>query len=363
MNNRPKLISTMLVSTMLIRVILVASFLSIALPPAPARGADASTSALVQLAKLQKGQLPLTITAFGIVQPKPSAMLNMMAPISVRVGKVYVQRGQTVDKGAALVELLPSAQTAAAWQQALTAYDVARQLVSRTRRMRSQQLATAQQLADAQKSESDAQAQIKAYRQRGADGPHVLHAPYRATVTDLAAQSGALVAEGAPLLVLARPEGLVLNASLRVDRARRIAPGNKAIIAPVGEPGSYAGKVLMRGTIVDASSGLVPIQISVPSGKLMPGQSANATITSSEVSGYVVPHKAILVDDQGRPYVVQARAMRARLVHVSVLGTHGDRNVITGNGLDASEPLVLSGNHQLQDGMRLRVDASAGKPR
>lgn len=345
------------------RQILISLFLTAALLPAPVRGADDTTSALVQLTTLQKGKLPLTVNAFGVVQPKPSAALNMMAPISVRVGTVYVQRGQTVAKGAALVELLPSPQTAAAWQQSRSAYDVAQQLVQRTRRMRSQQLATAQQLAEAEKSESDAQAQLKAYRQRGADGPHVLHAPYPATVTALTAQPGALVSEGAPLLVLARSEGLVLNAGLRADRARRIVPGDPAIITPIGEHGTYAGKVLMRGAIVDAASGLVPVRIAVPTGKLMPGQSAEASISFGEVSGYVVPHQAILVDDQGRAYVVQARTMHARLVPVSVLGSHGDRNVITGAGLDASEPLVLSGNHQLQDGMRLRVDAAAGKPR
>jgi len=330
---------------------------------ATALAAENAPSALVTLTRLEKGKLPQTINAYGIVQPGPSATLNMMAPISVRVGKVFVQRGQAVRKGTALVELLPSPQTAAAWQQATAAYAVARQLVRSTRRMLSQQLATEQQLAEAEKSESDAHAQLRAYKQRGADGSHVLRAPYPATVTQLTAQRGALLNEGAPLLVLARPEGLVLNASLRVDRARKIAPGNNALITPIGEPGTYAGKVVMRGAIVDPGSGLVPIQIALPSEKLMPGQSAEASITAGEVSGYVVPHKAILVDDQGHAYVVQARAMHARFVHVSVLALHGDRNVISGTGLDPSEPLVLSGNHQLQDGMLLRVDSSSGKPR
>ncbi len=329
----------------------------------PALGAQSAPSAFVKLTKLEKGKLPQTIKAYGVVQPRPSATLNMMAPISVRVANVYVQRGQAVAKGAALVKLLPSPQTAAAWQQARSAYAVARQLVQRTRRMQSQQLADTQQLAEAEKSESDAQAQLEAYRQRGADGPHVLRAPYRATVTDLAAVPGALVSEGAPLLVLARPEGLVLKVSLRAKQANAVKPNDKAVITPIGEHATYPGKVLLRAAMVDAANGLVPIQIELPAGRLVPGQAAEASITTGEISGYVVPHAAILVDEQGRPYVVQARAMRARLVHVSVLGSHANRNVISGAGLNASEPLVLSGNYQLQDGMRLRVTRTAGKTR
>jgi hypothetical protein len=70
--------------------------------------------------------------------------------------------------------------------------------------------------------------------------------------------------------------------------------------------------------------------------------------------GYVVPHEAVLVNDGGEPYVVQAVSGVAHKVPVHVLDAHGAQDVITG-ALDARAPLVLSGNYQLDDGMKVRL--------
>jgi membrane fusion protein (multidrug efflux system) len=87
---------------------------------------------------------------------------------------------------------------------------------------------------------------------------------------------------------------------------------------------------------------------------LFPGETAQVAITIGTVGGYVVPHAAILVDDNGDTYVVQTEKMVAKTVHVRVLGAHGDEDVIEGP-LDATAPVVLSGNHQLQDGTKVRL--------
>lgn len=60
--------------------------------------------------------------------------------------------------------------------------------------------------------------------------------------------------------------------------------------------------------------------------------------------GHVVPHEAILVDDNGDPYAVQAVQMMAKIVHVWVLDAAGDRDVVYGP-LDAAVPLILTGAH------------------
>src|SRR5262249_39760869 len=93
-------------------------------------------------------------------------------------------------------------------------------------------------------------------------------------------------------------------------------------------------------------------------GAFFPGQTAQAAITTGSVEGYVVPHSAILVDDNGDTYVVQTQKMVAKSVHVQVLGAHDDQNVIQGP-LDASAPVVVQGNHQHQDGMKVRLTQTA----
>lgn len=326
--------------------------------------ADEAPSVLVQTMPLRQGSLPRTVTTYGSVQADPSARDTVMAPLEASVSAIYVRAGQEVPRGAALVQLVPNPQSSAAYAQAVSALQLASTSATRTQAMLAEQLATRQQVADADKALSDARAALTALRAQGAAGPTTLRAPYHAIVTAVSASQRAIVMEGAPLLDLARPNALVLMAGVVPDQAAAIAHDDQATVTPVGGSRTYAGKVLLRGAVVDTGNGLVPIQVSLPSGALLPGQTAEATITTGSVHGYVVPHQAILVDDNGDPYVVQAEQMAAKLVHVQVLGAAADQDVIDGP-LDPAAPLILAGNYQLQDGMKVRLaqpaDTSADK--
>jgi RND family efflux transporter MFP subunit len=269
-----------------------------------------------------------------------------------------VRAGQEIAQGAPLLQLVPNPQTSAQYAQAVSAQQAAGETLERTQALLAEQLATHQQVADARKALADARATLVALRAQGASGPTTLRAPYHAIVTAVSASLHAIVMEGTALLDLARPNALVLQAGVVPDEAAAIARGDSAEITPVGAARSYTGKVVLRGSVVDTANGLVPIQISLPPGALLPGQSAETTITTGMVHGYVVPHAAILVDDNGNPYVVQAVQMKAKIVQVHVLNAAGDQDVIDG-ALDAAAPLILTGNYQLQDGMQVRVQSAA----
>ncbi|HWE74475.1 MAG TPA: HlyD family efflux transporter periplasmic adaptor subunit [Stellaceae bacterium] len=308
----------------------------------------------VQLTQIKKGSLPKTVTAYGRVEPSTSALRTVMAPAATVVDQIYVRQGQEVDTNAPLLRLVPSPATQFAYAQAESAQRVASDLVARTRNMVQQHLATAQQLADAEKSQTDAKASLVALQAQGAGGANTLKAPFRAVVTAIATSPGAIVAEGAPLLSLAGPGEIVLKAGIIPAEAGAIAADDPATIKAVGQNDSETGKVVLRGAMVDAASGTIPIEIALPAGKFLPGQAAVATITTGEVTGYIVPHAAILVDDQGHRYVVQAANMTAKRVPVRVLDAAGDQDVVEG-ALDASAPLVLGGNYQLKDGMKMHA--------
>ncbi|MDE2449412.1 MAG: HlyD family efflux transporter periplasmic adaptor subunit, partial [Gammaproteobacteria bacterium] len=237
---------------------------------------------------------------------------------------------------------------------AKSALTVAQQLVASTQRLVSLHLATAQQLADARKAESDARSQLQALGMVGAAGPRIVRAPFPAIVTTLAATPGAIVAEGAPLMDLAAPGRLVLTVGVVPPQAAAIGPNDSAAVTLVGGTESATGRVMVRGAVAEADTGLVPVDIALPPGKFFPGEMAEAIITTGEVHGYVVPHAAILVNDSGAPYVVQAIDGAAKKVPVQVVGAHGDQDVITG-ALNARAPIVLAGNYQLDDGMKVRL--------
>ena len=326
----------------------------------PAATADDSVSVLVRTVPLVRGRLPRTIVVYGRARPAPDARLALMAPGAARVAAVYVHTGQSVAKGAALVELEPTPTTAAAYRAAVSAAQVARDALVRTRQLFAARLATEPQVAAAEKSEGDARATLAALRAQGAAGPSTLRAPAAAVVTTLSAMPQAIVTEGTPLVELARAGSSILVVDAVPAQALEVTAGDPVSVAPVGAGGTIAARVTLRGAAADPASGLVPIDVTLPPGGMLPGEAAEATITVAQVAGFVVPHAAVLVNESGATYVVQVEGGVAKLVPVHVEVAGGDRDVVAG-ALDPRAPIVLEGAYQLQDGVKVRYANPAGK--
>lgn len=331
-----------------------------ALPPRACAAAASSPSVLVTLTPLRSGSLPHVVVAYGTVEPSNTGGRAMMAAESGVIGTVYVRVGQPVAAGAKLVEILPSPQSAAAYHQGLSSLRVARALVRSTRKLYSLHLATNEQLAAAEKSELDAEANLAALRATGAGGPQVLRAPFASVVTGLTALTGSIVSMGSPVLTLASPDHLVLAAGVVPSQAFSMAVGDSAVVQATGSDDWVHARVAMSGAASTPNTGLVPVQIALPAGKFIPGQVARARITTAEVKGFLVPHAALLVNERGAPYVVQAVEGIARKVPVRVLDEYDDQDIISG-ALDPHAPVVLAGDYQLDNGMHIRI-AKPGEP-
>ena len=315
---------------------------------------DANSSVLVTLTRLQEGSLPHVVVAYGTVEPAAAGHKTIMAPVAAVVAEIEVRLGEEVPAGAPLIRLAPSPATAASYSQAKSALSVAQRLVTSNRKLVAGHLATAQQLADAEKSESDARSTLQALDAVGAGGSHVIRAPFQAIVTAVSTTPGSIVAEGAAMLDLAAPRNLVLNVGVVPAQAAAIHANDEAAVQLIGNSQTVPAKVLLAGAVAEADTGLVPVAIALPPGRFLPGEMAQAAITTGEMRGYVVPHEAVLVGDSGDPYVVQAVNGVAHKVTVQVLDAQGDKDVISGK-LDARAPLVLTGNYQLDDGMKVRL--------
>ncbi len=311
-------------------------------------------SVLVQLTKLEKGGLPRVVTVFGKVEASAGMQQTVMAPVTAVVDAIFVKPGEEIASGAPVIRLGPSPGTAAAYAKALSALNNARDLVRRTKSLLDQHLATRQQLADAEKSAADAQASLTALVAEGAGRAQTLSAPFDSIVTGVSTRLGTIVNQGAALVDLTRANGLILRAGVVPEQATEIHKGDPAKITLLGGADAGTGTVILRGSIIDARTGLVPVDIDLPNGSFFPGQMAQAEIVTGTVQGYVVPHEAILVNDSGAPYVVQAPNMIAHQVPVRILLSAGAKDVVSG-ALNPAAPLVLAGNYQLHNGMKVRV--------
>jgi membrane fusion protein (multidrug efflux system) len=326
---------------------------------APQTQPETGPSVAVELTALHKGSLPRIVTAYGMVGTGPAAQQTIQAPFAAVVDAIYVKPGEQVAADAPLLRLGPSPTTAASYTQAVTALQAANEEVQRTRTLLGQHLATRQQVATAEKAAADAQATLAALKSEGAGGPQTLRAPFPAIVTAVSTSLGAIVAQGAALLDLARPSELVLHAGVVPSQAVAIKTGGAASIVPLGEKREAAGQVVLRGSVVDPKTGLVAVDVSLPASGFFSGEMAQVNIVVGKAEGYVVPHQAILVNDQGAPYVVQAVGGLAHQVPVQIVLSDGAKDVIAGP-LDPAAPLVLDGNYQLTDGMRIREANAQG---
>lgn len=311
-------------------------------------------SVLVTLTKLHKGSLPRVVTVFGTIETNAKTKQTVAAPVLGVVSAIYVKEGEEVAVDSPLMRLGPSPDTAAAYTKAHSALHAALEMVQRTRELLNQHLATQQQLTAAQNSVSDAKATLTALTAEGAGSPQTLRAPFQSVVTGVSITPGALVSKGTALLSLARQNDLILHAGVVPGKAGEIHAGDLATVSPLGETTVVSGKVSLRSSMVDTKTGLVPIDITLPAGSYLPGQAAEARIVTGNIQGYVVPHEAILVNDNGSPYVVQSPNMTAQKVPVKILLSAGTKDVISGP-LNPEAALVLAGNHQLDTGMKVRV--------
>lgn len=317
--------------------------------------------ALVTLADLKQGSLPVTVTAYGQVQPGDTAQQSIGAQLSVRVSQVMVKAGEQVPAGTQLLTVVPSPESAAAYKQAKLALRLAQELVDRGKATAQLHLMTASDLARAEKDLEGAKSDLAVLEEEGASGPITLKAPFDSIIMKVDNGPGAVVAQGAPLIELAKPDGLVVEVGVIAAEASSIVPGQEVSIKPLSGAAALSGKVLAREVVIDSTTGLVPVQISFPLGKLLAGEMVESIITTGSAEGYVVPHEAILVDDDGSNFVWQAEDMAAAKVKIKVVDAGGDKDVIAGDDLDPKAPVVLSGNKQLDDGTKMRLaDSDSG---
>ena len=134
-------------------------------------GADAESEALVAVttAPAVAEQVEREITSYGIVEPDPDAADVVALPRAGVIRRVLVRQGERVRMGQILVELDTAPGPKLQWEQAVAAVRYAEEQLARLQRMAANRLATDEQVAQARRDLSDAQATEQSLRSVGAD--------------------------------------------------------------------------------------------------------------------------------------------------------------------------------------------------
>ena len=239
--------------------------------------------------------------------------------------------------------------------------------------MLAQHLATRDQLAQADKAASDAQAALDALNQAGgASAEQTVTAPFDGIVSALLVAPGARVAAQTALLTVVRSTRLVATVGVEPAQQAIVVAGQPALIMALYGTGQLQGSVVSVGAMLDAQSRLVPVVVdppdqppssiggSIPVTGLLAGSPVRVTIEVGQMTGWLVPRDAVLTDAKGA-YVFQLSDSKAARVDVTKIGAVGDTTVIEGPIVPA-RPLVVSGNYQLQDGSDVRTGPTTPAP-
>lgn len=324
--------------------------------------ADADTahdvaSAAVSVVPARRGSLPRTLTAWGEVSPGPAFQQAVTFGVDGSLASLKVGQGERVSAGQVLGTFVYAASSRAALLQAQAAVHVAQVSLDRARRLRRDALATDEQVAQAAKALSDAQAALAPFpRDARAAAPVAVRAPVAGTVTSVAAAMGQVVPANGALIILSPSAGLTLVAGVEPGEVTGVRPGMPAVLVPATGGHGVPAQVVGVGDAIDPQTRLVPVRIH-PHSELLAGSTWRADITLGDVDGWLAPAEAV-VGEGASASVLQVHEGKAHRVPVSVL-LQREGSVALEGGLNAADPVVTTGAPQLAEGMQVVINGGS----
>ena len=316
---------------------------------------DEPASVAVKTEPPREGTVADLVTAYGSAVPALDGGMTLSLQQDGRVLAIAVTPGEPVNAGQRLLDFAASAAAVSNYQQAVSGLTVARQQRAHAAQLLGQQLATRDQLAQADKAVADAQATLDALHREGGDQPlRTLAAPFDGIVATIAVAQGDRVQPGATLMTITRLDGLVVTVGIESAARARVHSGDAVHLVPLAGGAELDGRILRLDGMLNPRTRLVDADISVPPGSVISGTAFRADVQVGELHGWIVPHDALQTDADGS-YLFQVAGEVALRVSVTVAGNAGGDDVVQGR-LDPQRPIVVQGNYQLSDKTPIRMD-------
>jgi RND family efflux transporter MFP subunit len=318
--------------------------------PAPAP----TPSVAVGVQKLAQGSAPEWLIAYGSAVPSVNGTQTLSVPQPGQVTGLAVTPGAAVRAGQTLVVFATAPSTVSGYQQALTTLTAARKQRGTTAQLLAQQLATQDQLTQANKAVADAQGALVALRSEGAGQPvRRLVAPFDGVVTVVSVAQGDRTQPGAPLVTVARSGGIVATIGLDPASIGRLQVGQPARILRLNGGPPVAGRVARVDSVLNPRTRLIDTDLAFPAGALLPNEAVRGEIAVGRVSGWLVPHRAV-VTAGGPARVFQIAGGKAHAVRVTIR-LAGDTVDVVDGAADPNRSLIVDGAYQVQDGDAVRI--------
>ncbi|HEY5892301.1 MAG TPA: efflux RND transporter periplasmic adaptor subunit [Chthoniobacterales bacterium] len=311
--------------------------------------------ASVETAPIVRKTFAATTSVYGSVIAQAGKTHTITAGFEARILHVFVEPGQHVRKGDAVLEIAASPAASLAVNQAKTALETSLKDLHQTQQRFNLKLATNQELGQAQKAVQDAESQLQSLRQAGAGGQ--LFAETDGVVASIAIENGQLAATGSPLAGIVADDDIEVKIGVEPEDALKLVEGQRLAIFKVnGDSGkSFEGTVRLIAHRIDPATRLVDVHVALPpaSGLMLNGY-VRAEIEQSASDALVVPRSAVLPD--GEAFIVFTISDGRAVKHTVQTGieTRDEIQIVTPD-LHESDAVVVVGNYELENGMKVEA--------
>ncbi len=336
-------------------------------------------SATVGTAKVEKTDVPLTISAIGTVQPTVTATVR--SQISGVLKAIYFKEGQLVTKGQALAQVDSGPTTQAVAQaQGTLARDSAQLAVARMDLKRYQTLLAQDSIA---KQQVDTQAALvkqlegTVQADKAAAGTAqinlgytTLRAPVSGRVGLRQADIGNYVspgdANGVAIVTVESP--IDVEFSLPQAQIGQVREASRSGTLPAvaldqsGKNELAQGSFLTLNNVIDATTGTLKAKARFENhdGALFPSQFVNIRLqVGTADQAIVVPVSAVRYGPNGSFVFTLQPDQTAKLVSVTTGATVGDKIVIA-KGLNGGETVITEGADRIDDGSKVTLAETSG---
>ncbi len=331
--------------------------LAVALAGCGASAPDNQTAPVTQVTVTQarQGSLPTLIEAYGSAAPSGNGQQTISTPQPGQVMKLLVTQGIAVQAGQPLLVFAVAPTARSAFTQAADAVKAAQSQRDSTAQLLSQQLATRDQLAQAEKVLADARVQLAALRAEGAgSGTITFRAPFAGVIAAVPVAEGDRTQPGAALASVARNGSLVITTGVDPALRNQVRVGAEVRVSRLDGGAAVTGHVVRIDSMLNATTRQVDVDVAYPAGSFLTGEAVRVAIVTGQAQGWVVPHKAVTMDAEGKAMVFQVTGGKARAVPVKVIVSTPDSDVVSGQ-MARGMPLVVDGAYQLSDGDAVRM--------
>ena len=392
-------------------------------------GTEAYVSVSTQAAR--RGIVSEAVDGLGRVEALPDHLATLTPAVEGHVQALLVKQGAWVKKGQPIVELNKAVALAdlaektasrdtlrasltllkslprpeeqrpmvLAIEQAQVAYDRAKKVVDELRRLRASNLASQQQLFDAEKAVEAARIQLETAESQHhvhmigprpeavAEGEakiktaeglvefskahldfHTIRSPIDGVLDSLTCHPGQTISIGSPIGEVIDTRRVYATVWLSPLAARGVHVGQTARVRPAGDQSpmveaaqvpdeGLTGKVDFVGQAADLQTSNLPIRVLVEKveGRLPLGLIVQVTINRGYRKDVLqVPVAAVLDPGEG-PVIEVVRQGKSVVLHPQVGMTHDGWVVVAGTDLKEGEEVIVEGGYSLPEGTPVKV--------